>query len=88
MRRIFLESLLGLLVCFMGGIVAYEICVYQLNTDYEYVLQDYEATAHQQLIENIAKNQGLEAAQQAMNQFVETTRNKLITYNPDRKSVV
>ncbi|CAK1851913.1 histidine kinase [Vibrio crassostreae] len=82
MRRIFLESLLGLLVCFMSGIVAYEICVYQLNTDYEYVLQDYEATAHQQLIENIAKNQGLEAAQQAMNQFVETTRNKLITFNP------
>ncbi|MCZ8498608.1 hypothetical protein O9929_13475 [Vibrio lentus] len=35
--------------------------------------KDYEATAHQQLIENIAKNQGLEAAQQAMNQFVETT---------------
>ncbi len=53
-----------LLVCFMGGLVAYEICVYQLNTDYEYVLQDYEATAHQQLMENIAKNQGLEAAQQ------------------------
>ncbi|PTP12657.1 two-component sensor histidine kinase [Vibrio sp. 10N.286.51.C3] len=82
MRRIFLESLIGLLVCFMSGIVAYEICVYQLNTDYEYVLQDYEATAHQQLIENIAKNQGLEAAHQAMNQFVETTRNKLITFNP------
>ncbi|WP_210442037.1 sensor histidine kinase [Vibrio crassostreae] len=82
MRRIFLESLIGLLVCFMAGIIAYEICVYQLNTDYEYVLQDYEATAHQQLIENIAKNQGLEAAHQAINQFVETTRNKLITFNP------
>ncbi|MEZ9682268.1 sensor histidine kinase [Vibrio splendidus] len=83
MRRIYLESLLGLLVCFMTGLVAYEICVYQLNTDYEYVLQDYEATAHQQLIENIAKNQGLEAAHQAINQFVETTRNKLVTFSPD-----
>ncbi|SBS64382.1 sensor histidine kinase [Vibrio atlanticus] len=82
MRRIYLESLLGLLTCFIVGLLAYEICVYQLNTDYEYVLQDYEATAHQQLIENIAKNQGLEAAQQAMNQFVETTRNKLVTFNP------
>lgn len=83
MRRIFLESLLGLLVCFMAGLVAYEISVYQLNTDYEYVLEDYEAAAHQQLIENISKNQGLEAAQQAMNQFVETTRNKLVTFSPD-----
>ncbi|NOH99708.1 HAMP domain-containing protein [Vibrio kanaloae] len=83
MRRIFLESLIGLLVCFMSGIVAYEISVYQLNTDYEYVLEDYEAAAHQQLIENIAKNQGLEAAHQAINQFVETTRNKLVTFSPD-----
>lgn len=83
MRRIFLESLLGLLVCFMAGLVAYEISVYQLNTDYEYVLEDYEAAAHQQLIENIAKNQGLEAAHQAINQFVETTRNKLVTFSPD-----
>jgi two-component system sensor histidine kinase RstB len=83
MRRIYLESLLGLLICFISGIVAYEICVYQLNTDYEHVLQDYEATAHQQLIENIAKNQGLEAAHQAINQFVETTRNKLVTFSPE-----
>ncbi len=83
MRRIYLESLIGLLVCFMAGIIAYEISVYQLNTDYEYVLQDYEAAAHQQLIENIAKNQGLEAAHQAINQFVETTRNKLVTFSPD-----
>ncbi|NOJ03205.1 HAMP domain-containing protein [Vibrio splendidus] len=83
MRRIYLESLLGLLVCFMAGLVAYEICVYQLNTDYEYVLEDYEATAHQQLIENIAKNQGLEAAHQAISQFVETTRNTLVTFSPN-----
>lgn len=82
MRRIFLESLIGLLVCFMAGLVAYEISVYQLNTDYEYVLEDYEAAAHQQLIENIAKNQGLESAHQAINQFVETTRNKLVTFSP------
>ncbi|UPR53992.1 HAMP domain-containing protein [Vibrio cyclitrophicus] len=85
MRRIFLESLIGLLVCFMAGLIAYEISVYQLNTDYEYVLEDYEAAAHQQLIENISKNQGLDAAQQAMNQFVETTRNKLVTFSPDDK---
>lgn len=83
MRRIFLESLLGLLVCFMTGLFAYEISVYQLNTDYEYVMEDYEATAHQQLIANIAKNQGLEAAHHAINQFAETTRNKLVTLSSE-----
>ncbi|MEZ8605473.1 sensor histidine kinase [Vibrio splendidus] len=81
MRRIYLESLLGLLVCFFIGIVAYEVFVYQLNTDYDYVLQDYEATAHQQLIANIAKNQSLEAAHQAIDQFVETSQNILVTFN-------
>ncbi|WP_122046094.1 sensor histidine kinase [Vibrio atlanticus] len=80
MRRIYLESLLGLLTCFIVGLLAYEICVYQLNTDYEYILQDYEATAHQQLLENIANNQGLEAAHQAINQFVDTSRNTLVTF--------
>lgn len=85
MRRIYLESLSGLLVCFFLGVVANEMFVYKLNTDYEYVLEDYEANAHQQLIENIAKNQGLDAAHQAMNQFVETTRNKLVTYGPKDK---
>lgn len=85
MRRIYLESLFGLLVCFFLGVVANEMFVYKLNTDYEYVLEDYEANAHQQLIENIAKNQGLDAAHQAMNQFVETTRNKLVTFGPKDK---
>ncbi|PML46693.1 two-component sensor histidine kinase [Vibrio tasmaniensis] len=80
MRRIYLESLLGLLTCFIVGLLAYEICVYQLNTDYEYILQDYEATAHQQLLENIANIQGLEAAHQAINQFVDTSRNTLVTF--------
>ncbi|MEZ8955741.1 ATP-binding protein, partial [Vibrio cyclitrophicus] len=81
MRRIYLESLLGLLVCFFIGIVTYEVSVYQLNTDYAYVLQDYEATAHQQLIANIAKNQSLEAAHQAIDQFVETSQNILVTFS-------
>ncbi|ARP39706.1 sensor histidine kinase [Vibrio syngnathi] len=85
MRRIYLESVLGLLTCFIVGLFAYEVCVYQLNTDYEYIFQDYEATAHQQLIENIANNQGLEAAHQAIRLFVDTTRNTLLTFKPNDK---
>ena len=83
MRRIYLESILGLIACFLTGLIAYEISVYQLNTDYEYVLQDYEAVAHQQLLDNIAQNQGLEAAQQAINEFVNTTRLVLTVLEPN-----
>lgn len=81
MRRIYLESFLGLLVCFMASVFAYEIFVFQLSTDYDYVLQDYEAEAHQQLLENIAKNQGMDAAHQAMNRFAETSRSTVTILN-------
>ena len=83
MRRIYLESILGLIACFLTGVITFEISVYQLNTDYEYVLQDYEAVAHQQLLENIAQSQGLEAAQQAINEFANTTRLVLTVYEPN-----
>ncbi|WGV99453.1 ATP-binding protein [Vibrio sp. YMD68] len=90
MRRIYLESLLGLLVCFMTSIVAYEVFVFQLTTDYDYVLEDYEAVAHQQLIENIAKHQGIDAAHQAMRQFVDTSKMTLtiLGHNDEIPTVV
>ena len=50
MKRIYLESLIGLFACFMASIFAYEVTVYQWTTDYEFVLYDYEALAHQQRV--------------------------------------
>ena len=80
MKRIYLESLIGLFACFMASIFAYEVTVYQWTTDYEFVLYDYEALAHQQLISNIATNQGVEAAEEAIAQFADMTRHIVTTF--------
>ncbi|KJG05472.1 histidine kinase [Photobacterium angustum] len=85
MRRIYLESLFGLVLCFILGVIANQTIVYNLNTDYDYVLEDYVASAHQQLIAFIAENQGLEAAQNAMKQYVDTSLQKLTIYNHEDK---
>ncbi|PSX12121.1 sensor histidine kinase [Photobacterium angustum] len=81
MRRIYLESLFGLLLCFILGVVANETIVYDLNTDYEFVLEDSQASAHQKLMAFIAENQGLDAAHKAMKQYVDTSLQKLTIYN-------
>ncbi|WED23627.1 ATP-binding protein [Vibrio sp. JC009] len=80
MRRIYLESIFGLIACFMTSLILYEVTVYHLNTDYEYLLQDYEAQAYQELAQNIADNQGLEAAHQAINRFAQTARSTVTIY--------
>lgn len=82
MRRIYLESIFGLIACFMASLFLYEITVYQLNTDYEFILQDYEAQAYQELIDNIAENQGLDAAHQTMDRFASTAKGKVTIYTP------
>tara|TARA_Y100001956_G_scaffold77901_1_gene88928 strand:- start:2371 stop:3660 length:1290 start_codon:yes stop_codon:yes gene_type:complete len=63
--------------CFIVGVIAYDIAVYQMTTDYEFILEDYEALAHQEMLQNIASSQGLEAAHQAMNQFAKTTEQSI-----------
>ncbi|EGU32534.1 sensor histidine kinase [Vibrio scophthalmi] len=82
MRRIYLESILVLLACFFSGVIAYEISVSYLTTNYEDLLEDYEAIAYQQMVQQIADNQGSEAAIDAINQFANTTRHILTTYSP------
>lgn len=80
MRRIYLESIFGLLGCFIASLFLYEITVYQLNTDYEFVLEDYEATAYRDLVDTIALNQGVEAAHQALHKYAETAQSTLTIF--------
>ncbi|EGA70539.1 Sensor histidine kinase [Vibrio sinaloensis DSM 21326] len=80
MRRIYLESLTALCACFLVGLFAYDIAVYQLTTDYEFLLEDYEALGHQQMLQTIADSQGIEAAEMAMQSFANTTRHDLNLY--------
>ena len=82
MRRIYIESILGVICCFFLSLFLYEVTVYQLSTDYEFVLKDYEAEANQQLFENIALHQGTNAAHKAISQFATTSRNTFTIFNP------
>jgi len=80
MRRIYLESIFGLLGCFIASLFLYEVTVYQLNTDYEFVLEDYEATAYRDLVDNVAQKQGLDAAHHALKQFASTAQSTLTIF--------
>lgn len=80
MRRIYLESIFGLIGIFITSLVLYEITVYQLTTDYEYQLDNYEAQANHELVQIIANNQGIESAHNVLLKHAITTRSHLIIY--------
>lgn len=77
MRRIFVESVLLLFVCFFVGLFSYEWSVYKLTTDYEFVLEDHKAKAHQELLQNIADTQGNDIAINMMKGFAAETHQLL-----------
>lgn len=84
MRRIYLESFIGLLIWFAVSILSYDYVVYQLNTDYDYVLQEREGQAFQNMLLNISRNQGQETALEALQGFVDETAKKLVIYQSDQ----
>lgn len=82
MKRIFIESLGVLFICFTLAIFAYEWLVYGVTTDYEFLLEDNEALAHQQLLQNIADNQGIPVAIRAMQAFSVQTEQLFRIHQP------
>ncbi len=56
MRRIYLESFVGLIILFMASLWGYEFLVYEINTDYDYLLQEHEGQAFHDLIYLSIKN--------------------------------
>ncbi|EAP95686.1 ATP-binding protein [Vibrio splendidus] len=83
MRRIYLESFIGLIVWFIVSIFSYEYVVYQLNTDYDYVLQEREGEAFQKILLSIHHNQGQKSTLDTLERFVEKTSNKLAVFQSD-----
>lgn len=81
MRRIYLESLVGLILLFMLSLIGYEVVIYQWNTDYDYVLQEHRADAYLDMVNKISDNQGKEAALQSVNDYVDKTR-QILTIIP------
>ena len=58
MRRIYIEAFAGLLLLFTMSLMAYEFIVYQINTDYDYVLEDLEGAAFREVLMSISESQG------------------------------
>lgn len=77
MRRIYLESFIGLILLFFLSLVGYEIVIYQLNTDYDYILQEYQAEAYIDMVNIISDEQGKETAVQAVQNYADKTRQLL-----------
>ncbi|EJL6258214.1 histidine kinase CarS [Vibrio cholerae] len=71
MRRIYIESLVSLIVLFFGSLVSYSFIVYELDTDYDYVLEDYQAEALQTLLSQIRQLDSPEAAKTALRGYAE-----------------
>lgn len=57
MRRIYIEAFAGLLLLFTMSLMAYEFIVYQINTDYDYVLEDLEGAAFREVLMSISESQ-------------------------------
>ncbi|NUW67591.1 ATP-binding protein [Vibrio coralliilyticus] len=80
MRRIYIEAFFGLLVLFTLSLVAYEIIIYQLNTDYDYVLEDLEGAAFRDVLMTISDHQGKDQALIVLNEFIANTAKTLTAF--------
>ena len=78
MKRIYLESFLGLIILFVASLVGYEVIVYKLNTDYDYLLEEHEAQAFHKLIYPIYQEKGEEYTIQQLEKFATSSHMLLI----------
>lgn len=81
MRRIYIESFVGLVLFFIASLATIEVVIYQLNTDYDYVLADYQAEAWHDLIEVIYQHEGDESAVAAVEKYAQKTRQILTKFS-------
>lgn len=73
MWRIYIESLIGLIVLFAATLMTYEVVVFQLNTDHEVVLEHYRAQAMRDLVNETSMVSGLDNALDIIKHFANTT---------------
>ncbi|MDN3681179.1 ATP-binding protein [Vibrio tapetis subsp. quintayensis] len=73
MWRIYIESLIGLIVLFAATLVTYEVVVFQLNTDHIVVLEHYRAQAMRDLVNETSMVSGLDNALDIIKHFARST---------------
>ncbi|MBU2895111.1 ATP-binding protein [Vibrio hepatarius] len=77
MRRFYIEAFAGLLLLFTLSLMAYEVLVYQINTDYDYVLEDLEGAAFREILMSISETQGEKEALGILRDFTNQTAKTL-----------
>ncbi|EOV0867903.1 ATP-binding protein [Vibrio parahaemolyticus] len=83
MRRIYLESFLGLIILFLASLKGYELIVYELNTDYDYLLQEHSSQAFYDLLSPIYKEKGLEHTKSELEKFATASHRLLQPHTMD-----
>ncbi|EGQ8078745.1 HAMP domain-containing protein [Vibrio vulnificus] len=80
MKRIYLEAFFGLILLFFATLWGYEVIVYQLNTDYDRVLTEFEINAFHDLLTPLYQEKGQAYFIEAMENYAEATRSILTIY--------
>lgn len=83
MRRIYLESFLGLIILFLASLKGYELIVYELNTDYDYLLQEHSSRAFYDLLSPIYEEKGLEYTKSELEKFATASHRLLQPHTMD-----
>ncbi|HAS6983384.1 TPA: HAMP domain-containing protein [Vibrio parahaemolyticus] len=83
MRRIYLESFLGLIILFLASLKGYELIVYELNTDYDYLLQEHSSQAFYDLLSPIYEEKGLEYTKSELEKFTTASHRLLQPHTMD-----
>ncbi|KGK13995.1 ATP-binding protein [Vibrio navarrensis] len=82
MKRIYLEAFCGLVILFFATLWGYETVVYQWNTDYDQILEQYQAEAFHQLLEPAFAEKGDLYVTQQIRQYAASTRTVLTLFDP------
>ncbi|MEI8610628.1 ATP-binding protein [Enterovibrio sp. Hal110] len=73
MWRIYIESFIGLFFLFIVSLFAFDFFVYQLNPDYDYVLEDMHAAALHHALNTLSEPQGSAFTAQLLANYADTT---------------
>ncbi|MCL9780990.1 ATP-binding protein [Vibrio sp. S4M6] len=84
MRRVYIESFAGALLWFTLSMVAYVYIIFELNTDYDYVLEEKEAEALRQILFNVYQAQGKKVAVSNLETYARKTAQELTIYKSNQ----
>ncbi|CCN38702.1 Sensor histidine kinase [Vibrio nigripulchritudo SFn27] len=81
MRRIYLESFIGVIIFFVLAMGCWNYIINQVTPDNEYILEEHKAEALQDLVNVIVDNQGIEVAVEHLQNYADKTKHILAVYD-------